>query len=92
MQTDPSFTSRSKRQRLPRTSSSTRRRPTAGEAAQRVGVYVETIYDACKTGGLKHARIGGRRSIRIQAEWLDDWMSEFIRDTTADAAKRPKKK
>jgi excisionase family DNA binding protein len=50
---------------------------TASEAAQRIGVYRETIYDACKTGGLKHTRLSGRRNIRIQAESLDAWIAEF---------------
>jgi excisionase family DNA binding protein len=53
---------------------------TPDEAANHIGVYVETIYDACKTQGLKHVRLGGRRSIRIHESWLEGWMTEFTRE------------
>lgn len=51
---------------------------TAREAAVRLRVSVETIYDACNAGGLTHSRIGGRRSIRIKPEWLDSWMTQSV--------------
>ena len=51
---------------------------TAAAAAETIGVAVEFIYDACATHGLKHARLRGRRSIRIKPEWLDEWMSQFV--------------
>lgn len=47
------------------------------ESAARIGVAVESIYDACATGGLKHVRLFGRRNIRIRPEWLDEWMLRF---------------
>ena len=37
-----------------------------------VGFCEKTIRRACATGGLEHVRMG--RSIRIQREWLDDWL------------------
>jgi excisionase family DNA binding protein len=51
---------------------------TASEAALRIGVSAETIYDACASGGLRHVRLNGRRSIRIKGEWLDEWMTQFV--------------
>ena len=44
------------------------------EAAGHAQVSTDTIYDACLTGQLQHARVSGRRSIRILAEWVDQWL------------------
>jgi excisionase family DNA binding protein len=49
---------------------------TVAEAAKRIGVSNEFIYDACAIKGLKHTRLGGRRNIRIRTDWLDEWMLE----------------
>jgi excisionase family DNA binding protein len=49
---------------------------TAGEAAERVGFSIGTIYDACALKELKHIRLSGRRNIRIKPEWLDNWMTQ----------------
>jgi excisionase family DNA binding protein len=51
---------------------------TPREAALYLGVHVETIYDACAAGGLKHSRLG-RRTIRLKREWLDAWVNEHVR-------------
>ena len=51
---------------------------TPREAAVYLGVGVETIYDACAAGGLKHSRLG-RRTIRLKREWLDAWAEEHVR-------------
>lgn len=51
---------------------------TPREAAAYLGVGVETIYDACAAGGLKHSRLG-RRTIRLRREWLDAWAEEHVR-------------
>ncbi len=37
-----------------------------------VGFCEKTIRRACATGGLRCVRMG--RSIRIQLEWLDEWL------------------
>ena len=37
------------------------------EAAEYLDVCVDTIYDACAAGGLKHVRLG-RRTIRLKRE------------------------
>jgi len=50
---------------------------TASQAAQRIGVSVEFVYDACAAKGLQHVRLGGRRNIRIKPERLEEWMSQF---------------
>jgi excisionase family DNA binding protein len=42
------------------------------EAAEYLDVCVDTIYDACAAGGLKHVRLG-RRTIRLKREWLEAW-------------------
>ena len=50
------------------------------EAAEYAGVSRDTIYTACERGELKHARIGGRRAIRLRAEWIDAWLEQHARD------------
>ena len=50
---------------------------TAAQAAMRIGVSVEFIYDACAIKGLPHVRLGGGRNIRIRPEKLDQWMLHF---------------
>lgn len=47
---------------------------TVPEAAARARVSRRTIYDACRRGQLRHARVGGRRDIRLRAEWVDAWL------------------
>jgi excisionase family DNA binding protein len=47
-------------------------------AASYAAVSTDTIYKACELGELKHARIGGRRSIRIRAEWIDQWLERHV--------------
>jgi excisionase family DNA binding protein len=49
---------------------------TPREAAGRIRVSVETIYDACALQRLTHVRLAGCRSIRIKPEWLDEWMTQ----------------
>ena len=41
---------------------------TVAEGAAYVGVSRDTIYTACERGELRHARIGGRRSIRLKPD------------------------
>jgi excisionase family DNA binding protein len=49
---------------------------TTAQAAKRISVSKEFVYDACAAGGLKHTRLRGRRNIRIRSNHLDEWMSE----------------
>ena len=52
---------------------------TVAEGAAYAGVSRDTIYTACERGELRHARIGGRRSIRIKHEWIDAWFEQHAR-------------
>lgn len=47
------------------------------EAAEYAGVSRDTIYTACELSELRHARIGGRRAIRLKAEWIDAWLEQY---------------
>jgi len=49
------------------------------EAADYSSVSRDTIYTACERGELRHARIGGRRAIRIKPIWIDEWLERHAR-------------
>jgi excisionase family DNA binding protein len=46
---------------------------TPHEAAAYLRVGVDTIYDACADGRLKHAKLG-YRTIRLKRAWVDEWV------------------
>jgi excisionase family DNA binding protein len=52
---------------------------TVAEGAEYAGVSRDTIYTACERGELSHARISGRRSIRLRPEWIDAWLERHVR-------------
>ena len=52
---------------------------TVSEGAEYAGVSRDTIYTACERGELRHARIGGRRSIRVKPVWIDEWLERHTR-------------
>ena len=56
---------------------------TVTEGAEYSGVSRDTIYTACERGELRHARVGGRRSIRLKAEWIDAWLERHSRGAEA---------
>jgi excisionase family DNA binding protein len=58
---------------------------TVAESATYSGVSRDTIYTACERRELKHARIGGRRSIRIKSEWIDAWLERHARGAATQA-------
>jgi excisionase family DNA binding protein len=62
---------------------------TVAESAFYSGVSRDTIYTACERRELRHARIGGRRSIRIKAEWIDAWLERHARGTVTPAPPYP---
>ena len=45
---------------------------TPREAAAYLRVGVDTIYDACADGRLKHTKLG-YRTIRLKRSWIDEW-------------------
>jgi excisionase family DNA binding protein len=60
---------------------------TVREGAEHAGVSKDTVYTACERGELHHVRIGGRRSIRLRAEWIDAWLERHAR-AASEAASR----
>ena len=50
-----------------------------GEAAEYAGVSRDTIYTACERREINHARVGGRRAIRLKPEWIDAWLERHTR-------------
>ena len=45
---------------------------TPRQVASYLGVGIDTIYDACIAGGLKHVKLG-HRTIRLRRTWVDAW-------------------
>ena len=44
-------------------------------------------YVSVERGEMRHARVGGRRSIRLRAEWIDEWFGRHTRVEHTGAAK-----
>lgn len=55
---------------------------TVREAAGRARCGPKLIYREVRAGRLRAARVGGRRELRLLAEWVDDWL---LRMTTPQA-------
>lgn len=53
---------------------------TVQEAAAYASLSPDTIYTAAERGELRHTRVGGRRVIRLRAEWVDEWLQRFTRE------------
>jgi excisionase family DNA binding protein len=51
---------------------------TVKDAAQHLGVGVDTIYLACASRGLQHIKIG-HSTIRLRLEWVDTWAESLSR-------------
>lgn len=47
---------------------------TVQDAATYAAVSPDTIYTACERGDLRHVKVGGRKAIRLRAEWIDGWL------------------
>jgi excisionase family DNA binding protein len=58
------------------------------EAAEYAAVCRDTIYTAVERGELRHVRIASRRSIRLKAQWLDEWLEAGMRGTPRPAGTR----
>jgi excisionase family DNA binding protein len=53
---------------------------TVAEGAEYSGVSRDTIYTACERREIRHARVGGRRAIRLKPEWIDAWLERYAPD------------
>lgn len=65
---------------------------TVAEGAEYAGVSRDTIYTACERRELAHARLAGRRAIRLRREWIDTWIEQHTRGVHAapgDSDTRP---
>ena len=47
---------------------------TLEQGAARARVHVATLRREIQRGRLRHARVGGRKAIRLRPEWLDAWL------------------
>jgi excisionase family DNA binding protein len=47
---------------------------TTRQAGDEIHVHEATIRRECKAGRLRHAKVGGRKSIRIRRSWLAAWL------------------
>ena len=68
---------------------------TRREAAAYVQVSEATIGREVRRGRLRHARVGGRRSLRFRRDWIDDWLADAqpieeptLGDSSVDVALR----
>ena len=52
---------------------------TVKEGADYASLSADTIYTACERGELRHARVSGRRTIRLRTEWIDGWLERHTR-------------
>ena len=62
---------------------------TVAEGAEYSGVSRDTIYTACERGEFRHARIGGRRAIRLKPEWIDACLERHARGAQERRATPP---
>jgi excisionase family DNA binding protein len=44
------------------------------EAAKRARCGVKLLYREIRAGRLQAARVGGRRELRLQPRWVDEWL------------------
>jgi excisionase family DNA binding protein len=51
------------------------------QAANLLGVTPEKIYQACRSGGLQHTRLGANGAIRIHRDWLHGWLAQFVQNS-----------
>ena len=57
---------------------------TVTQAAEYAGVSRDTIYTACERREIRHARLGGRRAIRLKPEWIDAWLERHAQGAEPD--------
>ena len=61
---------------------------TVGEAAERARCGAKLIYREVRAGRLLAARVGGRRELRLRAEWIDEWLLRSATPVEIDASSR----
>jgi excisionase family DNA binding protein len=49
---------------------------TLREGAEHVKANEATLRREIRRGRLRHARIGGRKCIRVRRSWLDEWLEQ----------------
>lgn len=49
---------------------------TLGQAADLAKVSTATLRREIRKGRLRHARVAGRRVIRIRSSWIDEWLEQ----------------
>jgi excisionase family DNA binding protein len=49
---------------------------TLEEGARIARVSTATLRREIRRGRLRHARVGGRKAIRLRPEWLDSWLDD----------------
>jgi excisionase family DNA binding protein len=62
---------------------------TVATAADYAGLSRDTVYTACERGELRHVKVGGRRVIRLKAEWVDEWLLRHQRGVSTAGAGPP---
>ena len=61
---------------------------TVTEAAERARCGVKLIYREVRAGRLRAAHLGGRRDLRLTAEWVDEWLLHTTTPVEYDASSR----
>jgi len=59
---------------------------TLAQGAARLQVHEATLRREIQRGRLRHARVGGRKSIRLRASWCDAWLESST--TPVEVVKR----
>ena len=61
------------------------------DVAKHLGLSTRTVYAACRSNLMRHARVGRGRSIVIEQQWADDYMQSCARGGPApeDGARSP---
>jgi excisionase family DNA binding protein len=49
---------------------------TLQQAAARARVHEATLRREIQRGRLRHARVGGRKALRLRPEWIDAWLEQ----------------
>jgi excisionase family DNA binding protein len=59
---------------------------TVREGADYANVSRDTIYTACERRELRHARISGRRTMRLKPAWIDAWLERHAPEASESRA------